>query len=90
MITIGYITAGQIVGYACYDPVAHRVAQVAVKPDRRRQGIATALLVYLSSRYGPDMSVINVDAAAVETQEFIRKAGLREFIQQYEMVLQLD
>lgn len=90
MITIGYITAGQIVGFACYDPVAHRVAQVAVKPDCRRQGIATALFAHLSSRYGPDMSVINVDAAAVETQEFIRKAGLREFIQQYEMVLQLD
>ena len=90
MITIGYITAGQIVGYACYDPVAHRVAQVAVKPDCRRQGVATALFAYLSSRYGPDLSVINVDAAAVETQAFIHKTGLREFIQQFEMVLQLD
>lgn len=90
MITIGYITAGQVVGYACYDPVAHRIAQVAVKPDCRRQGVATALFAYLSARYGPDMSFINVDAAAAETQAFIRKAGLREFIQQYEMVLQLD
>lgn len=89
VITIGYMIDGKIAGYACYDLSNQRVIQFAVSPDFRHSGVATSLFAYLSCRYDPMMSVINVDSSAEQTVGFLQKIGLREFIQQFEMVLKL-
>ena len=65
-----------------YDTVWH-VMNVAVDPDRRRRGIATALLGALLERVGPDAQVTlevrrsNLGAIALYERFGFRSAGLR-------------
>jgi ribosomal-protein-alanine N-acetyltransferase len=75
----------EVVGYlVCsrYDTVWH-VMNIAVDPDRRRRGIATALLAALLDRVGDDAPVTlevrksNAGALALYERFGFRSAGLR-------------
>jgi [ribosomal protein S18]-alanine N-acetyltransferase len=65
-----------------YDTVWH-VMNVAVDPDRRRRGIATALIAALLERVGPDAPVTlevrrsNTGAIALYERFGFRSAGVR-------------
>ena len=76
---------GELVGYlVCsrYDTVWH-VMNIAVDPDRRRRGIATALLQALLERVGRDAPVTlevrhsNTGAIALYERFGFRSAGVR-------------
>ena len=78
-------TDHELVGYlVCsrYDTVWH-VMNIAVDPDRRRRGIATALIAVLLERVGPDAQVTlevrrsNVGAQGLYERFGFRSAGVR-------------
>ena len=76
---------GELVGYVIcsrYDTVWH-VMNVAVDPDMRRHGIATALLTTLVNRVGPDAQLTlevrrsNAGAIALYERFAFRSVGTR-------------
>jgi [ribosomal protein S18]-alanine N-acetyltransferase len=84
-ICLAAAVENELVGYiVCsrYDTVWH-VMNVAVDPDRRRRGIATALLSTLLERIGPDAQVTlevrrsNVGAILLYERFGFRSAGVR-------------
>jgi ribosomal-protein-alanine N-acetyltransferase len=84
-ICLAATTEDELVGYlVCsrYDTVWH-VMNVAVDPDRRRRGIATALIGALLERIGPDGQVTlevrrsNVGAQVLYERFGFRSAGVR-------------
>ncbi|MHA7773180.1 GNAT family N-acetyltransferase [Roseibium sp. M-1] len=79
--------AGELLGWgACYSDGA--VAQIAVRQDRRRQGIGRALLLALSETAGiDDLRFVNVDTTAATANAFLQKLGAEELLRQHEMQL---
>lgn len=85
-ICLGAELDGVLVGYLIcsrYDTVWH-VMNVSVEPDRRRRGIASALLVHLLERIGDpeaqftlEVRESNVGAIALYERFGFRSAGLR-------------
>ncbi len=84
----GY-TNNTLVCFASLIPKTGRVAQFAVNPDYRRQGIGSALFRYLSEMCPNGLSVINVDGDQKETLAFLKHVGLDHFLRQFKMELQL-
>lgn len=78
-----------LVCYASIIPKTGRVAQFAVNPDYRRQGIGSALFQYLSEMCPNGLSVINVDGNNKETLAFLKHIGLDHFLRQFKMELHL-
>ncbi len=84
-VCLAAIAEHELVGYiVCsrYDTVWH-VMNIAVDPDRRRRGIATALITALLERVGPDAQVTlevrrsNVGAQGLYERFGFRSAGVR-------------
>jgi [ribosomal protein S18]-alanine N-acetyltransferase len=84
-ICLAAVVETELAGYiVCsrYDAVWH-VMNVAVDPDRRRRGIATALIVALLDRIGDDAQVTlevrrsNTGALALYERFGFRSAGVR-------------
>ena len=84
-ICLAAAVENELVGYiVCsrYDTVWH-VMNVAVDPDRRRRGIATALIAALLDRIGDDAQITlevrrsNVGALALYERFGFRSAGVR-------------
>ena len=84
----GYINK-TLVCYASLIPKTGRVAQFAVNPDYRRQGIGSALFQYLSEMCPSGLSVINVNGDQKETLTFLKHIGLDHFLRQFKMELNL-
>jgi GNAT superfamily N-acetyltransferase len=78
------------VGYAAVVPDARDLPQLAVRPDSRRQGVATALLAEAARqlRAGAGLRVINVDGGSSADLAFYGKLGGAELPAQREMVLE--
>lgn len=88
-VSIGAWVDGELRGYIILNPNNKRIQQMAVHPGFRRKGIGTALLAQVVEEYGPQLSVINVDAASESANAFLEKAGLERFLSQYEMEMEL-
>lgn len=66
------------------------IAQIAVDPECRRQGVGSALLAELAlSVSGKELTAINVDIKAITTNGFLRSLGAEEVLRQNDMVLTL-
>ncbi|HEX6914808.1 MAG TPA: GNAT family N-acetyltransferase [Chitinophagaceae bacterium] len=87
--SLGAFIADKLVGYIVYNPVTKRVAQFGVDRRFRRKGIGSTLFSSISEA-GQVVSVINVEETALETNAFLQKIGLVNFIDQYEMRLELN
>lgn len=88
---IGAFDNGECVGYAVFSPKFGRLAQMAVRPDRRRQGIGSLLLKAMqgATADGFSMQVINIDLSLTEAVRFFTNRGFYERLTQYEMVKDL-
>jgi ribosomal protein S18 acetylase RimI-like enzyme len=86
----GAFVNNQLIGYIVYNPVAKRVQQFAVDTRYRRKKIATTLFNHLSKVYDRNFTIINVDEGSQATNEFLLKIGLKNFVEQLEMKLQLN
>ncbi|PRQ05530.1 GNAT family N-acetyltransferase [Enhygromyxa salina] len=65
------------------------VLQIAIAPDQRRRGIASALLHELQRRSADPLRVLNVDARAIAALACLRHCGARPLIDQWEMIREL-
>lgn len=79
----------QTVAYIIYDPATARISQFAVKQQYRNQGLGTLLFQELHKRLKKDISILNIDAKAYDTISFLKSVGLKSFINQYEMIMNL-
>lgn len=76
-------------GYMVFNPTTGRVAQFAVKPSERKKGVASALFAFASQKYHNELTCINIDENAHETVSFLKARGMKHFITQYKMEIQL-
>lgn len=87
---VGAYASNQLVGYVLYNAVTHRIVQIAVHPDHRRQGIAQSLLNTLSQKFvNIDFTVINFDDSDKATARLLAKFGLQPFLHQVDILLTL-
>jgi len=87
--SIGAYLNSKLVGYLIYNPGSKRIQQFAVDKSLRRMGIASALIDNIVKEYGNDLSVVNVDESSEQTNSFILKTGLDNYLDQIEMKLEL-
>jgi ribosomal protein S18 acetylase RimI-like enzyme len=88
-VSIGIYDHEKLLGYAIYNPKLKRLHQLAVDKNYRRRGLGQELLKHISTHYGNDISIINVDSTSKETFQFLTGIGLNIYIKQYEMELTL-
>lgn len=79
----------ELVGYAVFNPAGNRVQQFAVAHAHRRIKIASSLFAWIAKQHQRNVSIINVDARAQGTHDFLKQAGLENFVDQWEMRLEL-
>ncbi|MGK6344019.1 GNAT family N-acetyltransferase [Chryseobacterium sp. DT-3] len=80
----------QLKGYIIYNPAVKKVYQVAVDQSSRRQGIATKLLSAIGQMNGEQaISVNNVDDTPENTSAFLHAAGLKNWVSQFEMKIDI-
>jgi ribosomal protein S18 acetylase RimI-like enzyme len=78
----------ECVGYVVFSSRFGRVAQLAVAPEHRRQGIGTALIRAMQGEMasGFSMQVINIDKSSRSSMDFFNKLGFVERLSQFEMI----
>ncbi len=77
------------IGYLIYNPESGRISQIAVKKDIRGQGIGTGLFSELSKKLKKEISLINIDSSDVDTVQFLKRMGMKAYINQFEMIMHL-
>lgn len=80
---------GQTVGYISIHMSSRRIRSIGVAKDFRRQGIGSALLQHAGVEVGNPLTIINIDENNPEISAFLEKAGLKHYLWQYEMVLDI-
>ncbi len=85
--TLGAFHRGECVGYVVLVPSSGRILQLAVAPEWRRRGVGARLLRSVRAQVAGDrdLSIINVDASAQPTLDFLRANGFAPTIRQHEM-----
>ncbi|MCP2042351.1 GNAT family N-acetyltransferase [Pontibacter sp. HSC-36F09] len=82
--------AEQLVGYVAFFPRTGAIAQLAVHPDNRTQGIAKALLREVIKRARVSaLLLLNIDQTNAALATFLERVHLKRFLTQHEMLLRL-
>jgi len=76
-----------LAGYAVLMPKNGTLAQIAVRKDRRREGIGSALLA--QAHPGTTLRLLNIENTLEGLHPFLERAGARPIVHQYEMVVTL-
>lgn len=87
-INLGAYQNDQFVGYLIFSPGNKKLLQLAVKPEFRRQGIATALIDALSKTC-ESIVANNIDQCSEASLAFVRSVGLNHSVSQLELQLDL-
>jgi hypothetical protein len=88
LTSYGAYRAGKLVGYVTFNPVSKRIHQFGVDKDHRRQKIASSLFNFIGNS-GNIVSTINVEEGSVGTNAFLEKTGMKKFVEQFEMEMDL-
>ena len=75
----------KLVGFAIVKTRDGMVMQFGVDPNHRRKGIGSTLFFYLKNHI-PEIRIVNVDNSCEHVLEFVKSLGLKNTINQYEMV----
>lgn len=87
---LGAFIDGEMVGYVLFNVEKKRIYQLAVAPLYRRKGIGTQVLAEVRKlSFNEKVEVNNLDESAENLKLFLKKQGLRNDINQYEMVKNL-
>ena len=88
-ICFGAFKHGMLVAYAFLFPEKGRVAQFAVHPRYRKEGIGATLFQLLHQQCTNELYVMNVADTHSVTHLFLRSLGLSPFLTQHKMKLKL-
>lgn len=78
----------RIVGYGIIDKMSGDIGQMAVDPQYRNQGIGRSILIDLIKRTdASSIKILNVEDSI--TQQFLTHLGFINYVDQYEMILNL-
>jgi len=88
--SIGAFLEGRLVGYVIHNTAGKRIHQIAVHPQFRRKKIATTLVTSLTSEFGNELSIINIEKKSVPVNAFFKAIGLENNLNQFEMKMQLS
>ncbi|MBI1837102.1 MAG: GNAT family N-acetyltransferase [Flavobacteriia bacterium] len=77
------------VGYLIFNPINNKVVQFAVAKKHRKTGVACALFKELNMIQETPILVVNTAENSNETNYFLNSIGLRQNVQQYEMILKI-
>lgn len=80
---------GETVGYISVHRDTRRIRNIAVHSRFRRQGVGSTLLRYAATHLDGPFTIINIDENFREIGLFLERAGLEQYLSQYEMVLKL-
>ncbi|HVR38875.1 MAG TPA: GNAT family N-acetyltransferase [Thermoanaerobaculia bacterium] len=84
-----HITIGDEDGYAILFPNTGDLAQLAVRREARRRGVATRLLESAAAIAQKPLRILNADARDEGMEKFLRAKGAKHLIRQIEMELTL-
>ena len=79
----------QLAGYIVYNPISNRIQQFAVDKNHRRRKIASTLFNHISMAYDKTLTIINVDDRSSTISAFLKNIGLKKFVEQIEMKLEM-
>jgi len=88
-ISIGIYENEKLLGYTIFNPKLKRLHQLSVDKNYRKRGIGRRLLKHISTNYGKDISITNIDNSSKETLKFLTGVGMNIYIKQHEMELTL-
>jgi len=88
-VALGAYLNNRMVGYAIFDPNNKRIHQIAIGPNFRRKKIGSAMIGEIINTCGNSLSIINVDERSKSIHGFLKSLGFENFLDQYEMQLQL-
>ncbi len=86
---VPHVTLGDENCYAILFPSNGDLAQLAVRPEMRRQGIGTRLLHEVATLAGKPLRIMNVDERDEGIARFLDAAGAKRMVRQIEMRFQL-
>jgi len=89
ILCLGAYYDRKLCGYCALNKENNRIMQLAVTKDMRNKKIGTSFLGYVKNKYGAETTMINVDDSYKSINAFLERRGLTNFIQQYEMKLDL-
>ncbi|MEO9965217.1 MAG: GNAT family N-acetyltransferase [Reichenbachiella sp.] len=90
-IILEYRKEGQLIAYIIFQPVNGRITQLAVRPDFRRQGIGSAMLIKMHTlSENKTLSVLNIEDREKGLISFFESNGFTCDLQQWEMQKTLD
>ncbi|HTN47693.1 MAG TPA: GNAT family N-acetyltransferase [Flavipsychrobacter sp.] len=75
----------KLLGYLLYNKASKRVSRFAVDKKHRNKGVAMALFQHVANTFDENISVVNIDATSENTNAFLQRLGLKNFLSQYEM-----
>ncbi len=87
---IGAFIDDELVGYVIYNPSTKRVNSFAVKKQHRNKLIGKNLFAYISQHFCNTITIINIDENAAPTIKFLENIGLENYVNQYEMKMELN
>ncbi|MES0864728.1 GNAT family N-acetyltransferase [Ruegeria sp. SCPT10] len=76
-----------LVAYAVMSPINRTLAQIGVRNDRRREGIASSLL--RTCQAGGALRLLNIDVTSTEFQSFLGSVGAVPTVRQFELTMEL-
>lgn len=88
-LSLGAFLDNELVGYVIYNPSNKRIQQIATKKNYRKQGIASSLIREIIEKNGNSCSIINIDKKSKNTLDFLNSLGLKSFLEQIEMELDI-
>lgn len=87
--TLGIYHQNSLAGYLVYNPINNKILQLAIAPNHRRNGLASALLHEAFSESDKPLVITNIEDTAAPIIAFLKQLGLVHFITQNEMELAL-
>jgi predicted acetyltransferase len=89
LLLLGAFQNSSLVGYLIYNPKTSKIMQFATHKENRNKGVCKELFHSLSLRVDNEVFITNVNIKSTNTISLIKKVGLKSYIQQNEMILDL-
>ncbi|RAJ73924.1 ribosomal protein S18 acetylase RimI-like enzyme [Chitinophaga dinghuensis] len=80
---------GEVAGFISVNTPTKRIRNLAVARKYRRQGVASALLQHVATTLEGTFTIINIEENVEGMAAFLEKAGMTNYLNQYEMTLSI-